>query len=214
MARFILADKQYLTRLALYYIVSKTGAEEVVEANSKSKLLQYLGKYDGYIVLLDYTTFDFNDVESLLIAADRFASSQWILISDELTSLFMRKVVYSSKNISIIFKDSTQFTVESALKAAMNGKRFICQRATEMILESDFHSEEERTPLTPTEIEILKGIAQGKTTREIASERKSSAHTINTHRKNIFRKLGVNTAHEAVKYAFRAGLVDTAEFFI
>ena len=68
--------------------------------------------------------------------------------------------------------------------------------------------------LTQTEIEIVKLIAQGKTTKDIAAERFLSVHTVNTHRKNIFRKLGVNTAHEAVKYAFRAGWVDPSEFYI
>ena len=68
--------------------------------------------------------------------------------------------------------------------------------------------------LTNTEIEIVKAIAQGKTTKEIAAERFSSVHTVTTHRKNIFRKLKVNTAHEVIKYALRAGLVDSSEFYI
>ena len=68
--------------------------------------------------------------------------------------------------------------------------------------------------LTETETEIVRAIAQGKTTKEIANERYSSIHTITTHRKNIFRKLGVNTAHEVIKYALRAGLVDSSEFYI
>ena len=68
--------------------------------------------------------------------------------------------------------------------------------------------------MTETEIEIVKAIAQGKTTKVIAEERFSSIHTINTHRKNIFRKLKINTAHEVVKYALRAGLIDSSEFYI
>ena len=54
----------------------------------------------------------------------------------------------------------------------------------------------------------------GMTTKEIAEKRFSSFHTVNTHRKNIFRKLNVNNVHEATKYALRAGLVDTAEYYI
>ena len=42
----------------------------------------------------------------------------------------------------------------------------------------------------------------------------SSFHTINSHRKNIFRKLGVNNAHEATKYAMKAGIVDLVEYYI
>ena len=68
--------------------------------------------------------------------------------------------------------------------------------------------------LTKTETEILKCIALGMTTKEIAERRFSSFHTINTHRKNIFRKLGVNNVHEATKYALRAGLIDSAEYYI
>ena len=74
--------------------------------------------------------------------------------------------------------------------------------------------QEEKTALTPTETEILKDIALGMTTREIAEKRFSSFHTVNTHRKNIFRKLGVNNVHEATKYALRAGLIDSAEYCI
>lgn len=52
------------------------------------------------------------------------------------------------------------------------------------------------------------------TTKEIAQKRVSSFHTVNTHRKNIFRKLNVNNAYEAVRYALRAGIVDAAEYYI
>ena len=68
--------------------------------------------------------------------------------------------------------------------------------------------------LNRTEKNILKEIALGKTTKEIAAEKNLSFHTINSHRKNIFRKLGVNNVHEATKYAMRAGIVDLAEYYI
>ena len=73
---------------------------------------------------------------------------------------------------------------------------------------------QEENRLTPTETEILRDIALGLTTREIAEKRYSSFHTVNTHRKNIFRKIGVNNVHEATCYALRAGLVDSAEYYI
>ncbi|MBF1080731.1 MAG: response regulator transcription factor, partial [Prevotellaceae bacterium] len=60
----------------------------------------------------------------------------------------------------------------------------------------------------------LIAIAQGMTSREIAEKRFLSFHTVNTHRKNIFRKLGVNNVHEATRYALRAGLIDAAEYYI
>jgi DNA-binding NarL/FixJ family response regulator len=75
-------------------------------------------------------------------------------------------------------------------------------------------AEERPEVLTATEMEIARSIAKGQTTRQIAEERFSSIHTITTHRKNIFRKLGINTAHELTMYALRAGLVDSSDFNI
>lgn len=57
-------------------------------------------------------------------------------------------------------------------------------------------------------------IARGKSVKEIAAERFSSTHTIITHKKNIFRKLGVNNVYEATKYAIRAGIVEMMEYYI
>ena len=68
--------------------------------------------------------------------------------------------------------------------------------------------------LTPAERSVLKEIALGKTTKEIAAEKNLSFHTVNSHRKNIFRKLGVNNVHEATKYAMKAGIVDLVEYYI
>jgi DNA-binding NarL/FixJ family response regulator len=68
--------------------------------------------------------------------------------------------------------------------------------------------------LTTSERLVLHEIARGKTTKEIAFEQNLSFHTINTHRKNIFRKLEVNNVHEAIKYALRAGIIDSSEYYI
>lgn len=213
MAEYIIADLQELTSFALETLIASEHNNRIVHAEDKTELILLLQQYPQSIILLDYTLFDFTDAENLLIVTERFPQTMWILISEDLTDLFLRKIIYSSHHVSIIFKDSPLNVIRDAIKAADNGQRYICQRATEMILEQQ-QKEEIPTTLTPTEMEILKSIAQGKTTKDIAAERFCSIHTINTHRKNIFRKLGVNTAHEAVKYAFRAGLVSPSEFYI
>ena len=111
-------------------------------------------------------------------------------------------------------KDARMSEIEQCLDYVLHGKRFLCQHATNMILAPAYLLEKETVPLTKTEVEVLKEIAIGLTTREIAEKRFSSFHTVNTHRKNIFRKLGVNNVHEAIRYAMRSGLVDAAEYYI
>ena len=214
MRNFILADNQELTRFALENLLQQDETAVVYRAFDKAGLVALLKEHESAIVILDYTLFDFTDEDQLLIVAERFALSQWVLLSDELTSRFLRRVVYSSHQFSVVFKDGPLQEVREALQSASRHNRYISQRALEAIISQQQEDDEQPSVLTNTETEIVKAIAQGKTTKEIASERFSSIHTITTHRKNIFRKLGVNTAHEVVKYALRAGLIDSSEFYI
>ena len=214
MGNYILADNQELTRFALESLIRQEDGNEIFRASDKAGLVQLLKEHENAVVLLDYTLFDFADEDQLLIVAERFPLSQLILISDELTPHFLRRVVYASHQFSIVFKDGLLKDILDALDAVSRHNRHISQHAMEVILNQRQENENQPSILTETETEIVRAIAQGKTTKEIANERFSSVHTITTHRKNIFRKLGVNTAHEVIRYALRAGLVDSSEFYI
>jgi DNA-binding NarL/FixJ family response regulator len=214
MRNYIIADNQELTRFALESLLQKNEESIIYRAFDKAGLVELLKEHENAVVLLDYTLFDFTDEDQLLIVAERFSLSQWVLISDDLTPQFLRRVIYSSHQFSIVYKDGTLKDIRDALDAVSRHGRHISQRALETIIIQQQEEEERPSVLTTTEMEIVKAIAQGKSTKEIANERFSSIHTITTHRKNIFRKLGINTAHEAVKYALRAGLIDPSEFYI
>ena len=214
MRNYILADNQELTRFALESLLPKDEGTEIFRAFDKAGLVALLKEHESAVVLLDYTLFDFADEDQLLIIAERFSLSDWILISDDLTPQFIRRVVYSSHQFSVVFKDGPLSEIREALNAVNRHTRYLSQRALETIITQQQQEDETPSILTQTETEIVKAIALGKTTKEIAAERFSSIHTVTTHRKNIFRKLGINTAHEAVKYALRAGLIDPSEFYI
>ena len=213
MRNYIIADNQELTGYALQSLLKRDEGSAVFRAVDREGLIQLLKEHEDAVVFLDYTLFDFADEDQLLIVAERFSLSEWILISDELTPQFIRRVVYSSHQFSVVFKDGPMSEIREALQAVNRHTRYLSQRALETIITQQ-QEEEKPDILTATETEIVKAIAQGKTTKEIAAERYSSIHTVTTHRKNIFRKLGINTAHEAVKYALRAGLIDPSEFYI
>jgi DNA-binding NarL/FixJ family response regulator len=213
MDHYILADNQDLTRYAFEAIIRKDERNVIHRATDKAGLMQLLKENENSVVVLDYTLFDFIDEEQLLIISERFAMASWVLVSDELTESFLRQVIYSSHAFSIVFKDSPLKDIRDALRSASRGQRYVSQKVMEQLL-SKQSEEKNNGVLTATEMEIIKAIAQGKTTKEIAEERFSSIHTITTHRKNIFRKLDVNTAHEAIKYAIRAGWVHPSEFYI
>ena len=104
------------------------------------------------------------------------------------------------------------------MQCASRKERFICIHVSNLLLSVSNASPVLHTLkddlLTPAERSVLKEIALGKTTKEIAAEKNLSFHTVNSHRKNIFRKLGVNNVHEATKYAMKAGIGDLVEYYI
>lgn len=190
------------------------GFTEPFEADNKKDLIQQLTAHPNAVVILDYTLFDIVSADELIILSERFNAAEWILFSDDLSEEFMRRIVFSSDKFSVVMKECTKEEIEAALQYTIRSERFICNRITNLLLSKKTTAEKQEKVLTGTEQEILKLIALGKTTKEIASERISSMHTIITHRKNIFRKLAVNNVHEATKYALRAGIIDSAEYYI
>lgn len=214
MKNIIIADNQDITQAGIAYVLSKRDNISCQVARNKTELILLLNDCPEAVVILDYTLFDIFSESDLLNIGQRFPLAHLILWSEELSVDFIRNLVNASNRISVLMKDAKMAEIEQCFDYVLQGQRFLCQHATNMILAPTPSVDKETAVLTKTETEILKEIALGITTREIAEKRFSSFHTVNTHRKNIFRKLGVNNVHEAIRYAMRSGLVDAAEYYI
>lgn len=210
----VLADNQDITRAGLMYVCGSLDGVTCKQAADKTEMIEQLKSHSDAVVVLDYTLFDINDIDELEILHERFPLVHWILFSFDLSTDFVKRAIATSPLFSVLLKESPLSEIRDCIRYASRRQRFICQRMAELLLAPSTTSPVEDVKLTPTELEILKDIALGMTTKEIAEKRFSSFHTVNTHRKNIFRKLSVNTVHEATKYALRAGLVDSAEYYI
>ena len=123
MRNFILADNQELTRFALENLLQQDETAVVYRAFDKAGLVALLKEHESAIVILDYTLFDFTDEDQLLIVAERFALSQWVLLSEELTSRFLRRVVYSSHQFSVVFKADISASVRWRLLSVSSRRR-------------------------------------------------------------------------------------------
>ena len=217
MRPFILADNQELTRAGWIFFIEKNYSGcQIFEALNKHELIQLCGQHPESIIILDYNLFDFGSISELTILQEKFRQTDWIICSDYMNEEAVRSILFGSGRISILQKESGSEEFLSALKQALKGERYISSYYSNMMFESGRQKQtaQPRNILTITEQEILKEMALGKSTREIAEIRHASMHTIMTHRKNIFRKIEVNNVHEATKYAMRAGLIDMAEYYI
>ena len=215
-AKFVIADNQDITRAGLHLFLSDMfGACEAADVTCKRELVKLLSEGEAgqdCVVVLDYTLFDFRSSDDFLVVNRRFPTTEWILFSDELSEGFIRRMSVES-NVSMALKECSSEEIRSALLCAARKQRFLCHQIANLLV-SERQKPGVKGILTPTELEVLKLIAQGKSVKEMAAARNSSIHTIITHKKNIFRKLGVNNVYEATKYALRAGVVELMEYYI
>ncbi|MCM1518313.1 MAG: response regulator transcription factor [Pseudoflavonifractor sp.] len=193
-------------------IVSMFGDTSISEPHSKRQLMCGLESSSDAVVVIDYTLFDFRSIDDFRILIVRFPHVRWLLFSTELSESFIRQAV-SEPNVSIILKENSEVEIRQALDSVYRGERFLCRQISESLQAMPGDKGMDNS-LTPSEVEILRLTTLGLSVKEIATRRVSSVHTIITHKKNIFRKLGVNNVHEATKYALRAGLVEMSEYYI
>jgi DNA-binding NarL/FixJ family response regulator len=110
-----------------------------------------------------------------------------------------------------VLKSSADDDIVTACRAAMRGQSFLYPSAVNTLIR-DFveRSDKEATyePLTPRELEILKLIAEGQTSKEIAQLLVLSIKTVERHRADILHRLGMRDRVELTRYAIRRGLIE------
>lgn len=208
---FIIADTHYLSSRGLAAIICDNIPDaRIYRITDSLSLIRCLSVTRGAIVIIDLSAFDFTDLDSFLRTASRFDDVHWVLPYPSVSRDAL--VAGVAAGMSILNLDGTKDDFTDGLGTIINGQNFICKEVLPLL---DVH-ERPDTPdlLTPSEKEILRLISRGLSVKEMADVRCCSAHTIITHKKNIFRKLDVNTVHEAVKYALRSGLIELVDYYI
>ena len=216
MKTIILADNQDITKLGWKFLFNQNELSvQLIEVENKRQLIDSLVLYPDSLVILDFSLFDFNSIDELYVLENRFTEAFWLLFSEELSESFLQSLFHNTQLLSVIMKSNSIDEIRLGLNESLKSRRYICSYVSNILLDKSKKPESKtKAVLTATELEILKEMSFGKTTKEIALHRNVSVHTIITHRKNIFRKLEVNTMYEATRYAMRAGIVDLSEYYI
>lgn len=103
-----------------------------------------------------------------------------------------------------VLKDVPTEEIYGAIKAVMAGEIYLCDGATEAL---EPKTADGREPLTAREQTILLELAQGKSNKQVAIDLDISVHTVETHRKNIKRKLGITSTAGLTRYALEHGVL-------
>jgi len=212
----IIADNQFLiVRSLSEFIREKMHLLVSHVVNTRYELERAIMCKTAALLIIDTNHFDFDDMSDLRKTLSLNVSMHVLVLTNSLT----RKELTELNSIgmkNILFKSATEEELFTAIKLALQGKKYHGQEVIDILMDSAESKRTvlENTSLTGSEIEIVRLIAEGMTTKEIASRKHVSFHTVMTHRKNIFRKLKVNNASELVMFAIRAGIIDTVEYQI
>ena len=103
-----------------------------------------------------------------------------------------------------ILKDVPSEEIKTAIDSVMAGHQYLCTGAKSSL---EPKIADGREPLTSREQTVLLELAQGKSNRDVAETLEISVHTVETHRKNIKRKLGINSTAGLTRYALEHGVL-------
>lgn len=108
-----------------------------------------------------------------------------------------------------LLKDASADTLVDAARSAIEGNAMIHPQITKTFIEEAHlgQAASDTTPLSKREREILQRVADGATTKQVATDLGISPHTVKTHLERIFEKLGANDRAQAVAIAIRMGIV-------
>lgn len=216
---YILADNQDLTRKGMEELIKMQQKNaSIISVSNQKELKQALSQHPEACVILDFDLFDFDLLDDLQFMLNTFPRSTCLMVSQQIRETFIHEMNRNLPRANFVLKSDSMDNILAAITSTENEKHFFSSEALEIIL--GYKPRKAEAPvrnnfsLTKTEKEIVQLLATGKSTKEIANQRCLSYHTVITHRKNIFRKMNVNTVHELTRLALKYGLVDMTEYYI
>lgn len=203
-----LVEAHRLVRDALREVLNKErGIEVVGEASNASEALQEARSLRPAVVVLDIGAPDLRAID----AAGRFASA----VDARIVALSLRverQLIAEMLGVgaaAYVTKSSAGTELIRAIRAAAAGQEYACPEMAEQLADAVRRSRDDdaHPRLSQREREVLQLVAQGLRSSGIADRLHISVGTVEVHRRNMMRKLGVRSIAELTLYAVREGLV-------
>lgn len=204
-----IADAHFVVREGLKYVLSHNKQIRIAGECSDGKDIPRLLKENLDVLVFDYDHADYISFEDLQKVFRVAPDTKVLVISAHTDAATINRIMRQPIK-GLLSKECSEAEILNAVRATAKGEKFYCNRILNVVTESKKEGSEgdcAPTSLSQREIEVIEYIAQGLTAAEVAEKMCLSVHTISTHRKNIFRKLGVNSTTELVRYALKAALI-------
>ncbi|MFH1002624.1 MAG: response regulator transcription factor [Chloroflexota bacterium] len=209
--RVLVVDDHTVVRDGICALLALVGDMEVVgEAANGSEALKMVKELKPDVVLMDVAMPIMDGLEATRRICREFPSRVLVLTQyDDKEYVFP---IIEAGASGFISKVAASSELVSGIRSVFNGDSYLSPSATRLIVEDYQHSRGQLShdpyeQLTERERDVLKLVAEGYTTQEIADMLVISPKTVEGHRTNLMAKLGIHNRTELVKYALRKGII-------
>lgn len=217
--RVLLVDDNLLVRAGLRTLLEQMpGIEVVGEASNGREALDLIKANPPDVVLMDITMTEMNGLVATAQITHDFPQVRSLMLSMHVTKEYVTQALQAGAS-GYLLKDAAPTELELAIRSVMRGEKYLSpavsthviadylQRATGSTTNRADTALSSTTPLTLRQREILQLIAEGNTTKEIATKLTLSVKTVETHRTQLMERLDIHDIAGLVRYAIRIGLV-------
>jgi DNA-binding NarL/FixJ family response regulator len=206
--RVLLADDHPVVRNGLRDLLnSEPDFRVVAEVDDGAKAIERALADDVDLVILDVTMPRMTGLQAARELAARKPELRILMLSMHENEQFLFEALRAGAS-GYVLKTAADRDLVNACRATMRGETFLYAGAVAALVRE--HLERDATsldPLTPRELEVVKLVAEGHTSDEIAGMLFISRKTVDRHRANILEKLGMRDRVDLTRYAIRRGLI-------
>lgn len=207
----IIADDHKILRDGLRNILEQYPDIKVIgEATDGYEAVALAKKLNPDVIIMDVTMKTMNGIEATRQLSVQSAASKVIALSMHDNKRFIIGM-FKAGAYGYLLKDCDTNELIRAIHVVNSGKRYVAQRLSNVLMDDLINIGKETTELSLREEEILRLIAKGKSSKEIADMLFLSSKTVDAHRKNIMDKLEIRNLPDLTKYALKQGLISLDE---
>jgi len=211
--RILLADDHTLVRAGIRALVETIGGATVVaETGDGREALDLIERHRPDIALLDISMPGLNGLEVAQRVRRASATTRVVVLSMHANEGYVAQALKAGVS-GYLLKDAATAELALALAAVSRGDTYLSPAISRQVVERFLQGGEPATSplavLSDRQREILQLIAEGRSTKEIASDLGLSAKTVETHRAQLMERLGIRDVPGLVRLAIREGLVSS-----
>jgi DNA-binding NarL/FixJ family response regulator len=206
----LLADDHPIVRHGLRDILNAEADFRVVdEVDDGAEAVQRALQDDNHLAILDVTMPRMTGLQAARELSSRRPELRILMLSMHENEQFLFEALRAGSS-GYVLKTAADRDLVAACRATMRGETFLYAGAVTALVRDYLdraRDEDHVDPLTPRELEVLKLVAEGHTSDEIAELLAISRKTVDRHRANMLEKLGMRDRVDLTRYAIRRGLI-------